>query len=86
MVEADQVLTTVNAPHSRQLDAQEVAYCLRDHEAAKAAAGHMSSFFGDVQPELQIAFAALFDITPSELAAAAKAFSDYSGEHYPLAA
>jgi len=86
MINAAQVLTTVNAPHTRQLDAQELAHCLRDQAAARAVPGHMSSFFADVKPELQIAFAALFNIAPAELAAAAKAFSEYSGEHYPLAA
>lgn len=80
------VLTTVNAPYSTQLSAQQLAHCLLDHEAAKAVPGHMSSFFGDVKPELQSAFAEHFGISHSELTAAAKAFSNYSGEHYPLAA
>jgi hypothetical protein len=80
------VLTTVNASYSKQLSAQELADCLLDHAAAKAVPGHMSSFFGDVKPELQAAFADLFGITHAQLAAAAQAFSSYSGEHYPLAA
>ena len=80
------VLTTVNAPYSKQLNAQELAYCLLDHEAAKALPGHMSSFFGEVKPELQSAFADVFNISHKQLAAAAKAFSSYSGEPYPLAA
>jgi hypothetical protein len=86
MVTAAQVLTTVNAPYSKKLDARELAQCLQNPGAARAVPGHMSSFFGDVKPELQVAFAALFNMTPSELAAAAKAFSDYSGERYPLVA
>ena len=80
------VLTTVNAPYSTKLSAQELANCLLDHATAKAMPGHMSSFFGDVKPELQSAFADLFGITHAQLAAAAQAFSSYSGEHYPLAA
>ena len=80
------VLTTVNAPHRKQLDAQELAYCLKNPAAAKAAPGHMSVFFGEVQPALQVGFASLFEITESELVAAAKAFALYSGESYPLAA
>jgi hypothetical protein len=80
------VLTTVNAPYSTPLNAQELVYCLLDHTAAKEMPGHMSSFFGDVKPELQSEFADLFGISHSELVAAAKAFSEYSGEHYPLAA
>lgn len=80
------VLTTVNAPYSTQLSAQELVHCLLDYEAAKAVPGHMSSFFGDVEPDLQLAFANSFGISHAQLAAAAKAFSSYSGELYPLAA
>ena len=80
------VLTTVNAPYSKQLTAQELANCLLDPAAAKAVPGHMSSFFGEVKPTLQMGFASLFNITESELVAAAKNFAVYSGESYPLAA
>jgi hypothetical protein len=80
------ILTTVNAPHSEQLTAQELACCLLDQAAAKAVPGHMSSFFGEVHPTLQVDFANLFNISESELAAAAAAFAAYSGESYPLAA
>ena len=47
------VLTTVNAPYSKKLDAQALAYCLTHPAAAKAAPGQMSAFFGEVAPELQ---------------------------------
>jgi len=80
------VLATVNAPYSKQLDAHELAGCLLDQAAAKAAPGHMSSFFGEVDPALQLKFAQLFNISESQLIAAAKAFAAYSGESYPLAA
>lgn len=80
------VLTTVNAPYSQKLDAAALAHCLLDAAAAKVNAGHMSSFFGDVEPELQKAFAEHFSISHSQLQAAATEFSKYSGEHYPLAA
>ena len=80
------ILSTVNAPYSKQLDAQELAHCLLDHHAAKAMPGHMSSFFGEVKPALQMHFASEFNIAESELVAAAKAFAMYSGESYPLAA
>jgi hypothetical protein len=80
------VLTTINAPHSKQLDAQQLAHCLKNQAAAKAVAGHMSVFFGEVDPALQVGFASLFGITESELVAAAKAFAEYSGASYPLAA
>jgi hypothetical protein len=80
------VLATVNAPYSKQLDAEALALCLLDQAAAKHAPGHMSSFFGEVEPALQIEFAHLFNIADETLEASAKAFALYSGESYPLAA
>ena len=86
MKSAALVLTTVNAPYSKPLDAKALAFNLLHPEAAKAAPGHMSSFFGEVTPELQIEFAHSSNITKQQLVAAAKAFAIYSGESYPLAA
>ena len=80
------VLATVNAPYSKQLDAHQLAHCLQDQAAAKAVPGHMSAFFGEVDPALQLGFAALFGISELQLKTAAKAFASYSGESYPLAA
>jgi hypothetical protein len=80
------VLTTVNAPYSKKLGAHELARCLLDPSAAKAACGPMSSFFGDVEPELQIAFAEMYSISHDQLVAAAKTFAEFSGQSYPLAA
>jgi hypothetical protein len=80
------VLATVNAPYSEKLDAQGLAHCLLDHAAAKSFPGHMSSFFGEVEPALQVEFANLFNVSKAELVVAAKAFARYSGESYPLAA
>jgi hypothetical protein len=80
------VLATVNAPHGKQLGAQELAHCLQDPAAARSVPGHMSCFFGEVSPTLQKEFAEAFGISMSELISAARAFSEYSGESYPLAA
>ncbi len=80
-----QVLTTVNAPYSKQLDAQALVHCLLDPVAAEDHPGHMSSFFGEVDPDLQIEFAHQFKVTDEQLIAAAKAFSKFSGQSYPLA-
>jgi hypothetical protein len=80
------VLTTVNAPYSKKLTAQELVHCLLDHAAAKAMPGHMSVFFGEVAPQLQLEFGDLFGISHAQIAQAAKAFSMYSGQSYPLAA
>lgn len=80
------VLTTVNAPYSQQLDALELAYYLLHPEEAVLVPGHMSSFFGEVAPDLQLDFAKLYNITEDQLSYAAKTFADFSGESYPLAA
>lgn len=80
------VLTTVNAPYSKKLDAPALAYCLTHPEAAKASPGQMSAFFGEVAPDLQKAFACEFHISEATLIEAARAFGEYSGEQYPLAA
>lgn len=79
------VLATVNAPYSKKLDAAELVQCLLDPTAAKAACGPVSSFFGDVKHELQIAFAKMHGIAEAQLVAAAKTFAAYSGQSYPLA-
>jgi hypothetical protein len=46
----------------------------------------MSSFFGEVKPELQAAFAHHFNITDVQLEAAKMDFAAYSGESYAPAA
>lgn len=80
------VLATVNAPHRKKLNEQELVHCLLDPSAARVACGPMSSFFGDVEPDLQIAFAELHGIGHDQLVAAAKAFAEFSGQSFPLAA
>jgi hypothetical protein len=80
------VLTTVNAPYSQKLDAQALADCLLHQQAALAVPGHMSAFFGEVEPTLQVAFADFANVSHAQLVVSAKAFAKYSGESYPLAA
>jgi hypothetical protein len=46
----------------------------------------MSAFFGDVKPDLQIAFPRIASVSQEQLVASAKAFANYSGESYALAA
>lgn len=79
------VLATVNAPYSTSLDDKMLALCLQNPDLAKSKPGHLSSFFGEVSPSLQLEFARSHDIGPAELAAAALAFAEFSGESYPLA-
>jgi len=81
MTIATLVLCAINAPHNKQLDAQALISCLKNPAAAKSMPGHMSAFFGEVEPSLQKEFAHQFGISDAELVASAKAFSSYSGEH-----
>src|SRR5687767_1677080 len=78
------VLSTVNAPHREKIDARQLADCLLDPVAAQAMPGHMSVFFGEVDPVLQLEFASQFGISKAALVAAAQAFGAYSGQSYPL--
>jgi hypothetical protein len=80
------VLTTVNAPYSKQLDGAGLAACLRDLALGKAYPGHVSSFLGEVPVEDQLAFAAEFGIGSGALRAFASEFAKWSGESYKLAA
>ncbi len=79
------VLATVNAPYREKLDAQTLADCLLDPALAEIKPGHVWSFFGDVEPELQVEFAHEFGVTDAQLKAAAKAFAACSGASFPLA-
>ncbi|MDO8976295.1 hypothetical protein [Reyranella sp.] len=78
------ILTTINAPYRVKLDGQALAHCLTHPEAAQAAPGHMSAFFGEVSPSLQKIFAREFHISEATLISAAKVFGEYSRELYPL--
>ncbi len=69
------VLSTVNAPYREELHVQGLVDCLLDHSRAKTKPGHVSSFFREVKPALQIEFARQFNITKAQLVAAAKAFA-----------
>ena len=80
------VLTTVNAPYSKQLDGAMLALCLSDFMLAKQFSGQVSSFFGEVSIEDQTSFAAEFGIGLAELKAFAQDFSHWTGESYKLAA
>ena len=80
------VLTTVNAPYSKQLDAAGLADCLSDLELAKAYSGQVSSFLSEVPVEWQLEFAAKHNISSCELGRFASTFSEWTGETYNLAA
>jgi hypothetical protein len=80
------VLTTVNAPYSKQLDGAGLAHCLSDLALAKQHSGQVSAFLGEVPVALQASFAAEFGIGLADLKAFAASFSRWSGESYVLAA
>ena len=80
------VLTTINAPYSKQLDGAGLAHCLSDITLAKQYSGQVSSFLGEVPFALQTIIAAEFGISLDDLKALASSFSMWSGESYPLAA
>lgn len=80
------VLSTVNAPHSKQLDGAGLAYCLSHIEAAKAFSGQVGSFFSEIPVADQLSFAAEFGIRPEALKALATEFGDWAGESYRLTA
>lgn len=80
------ILTTVNAPFSDVLDAEQLTACLMNVTAAKLKPGHVSAFFGEVPLVDQVAFAKAKGIPLTLMIEVAKAFSAYSGETYPIAA
>lgn len=80
------VMTTVNAPYSKKLNADELVCCLLDPAVAKGLPGHVGSFFGDVKPDLQKWFANAHNISDDQLVSAAKAFAEFARASFPLAA
>jgi hypothetical protein len=80
------VLSKVNAPHAERISVEELCACFFDFQKSKAWSGHVSSFFAEVSPAMQIAFAARHGIDKTALVNAAKAFAAWSGENYEIAA
>lgn len=78
-------MTTVNAPYSKKLNAQELVRCLLDPVAAQGLPGHVGSFFGDVSPDMQKWFANAHNISEDQLVCSAKAFAEFARASFPLA-
>lgn len=76
------VLATVNAPYSKKLDAAALTACLRLPSSMRTVLGPMSSFFYDVDLDLQQKFALSHDISLEMLSAAAAQFGTWSGMHW----
>lgn len=79
-------LSSINAPHTVELSAQDVVDCILDYEKAKMWPGHMASFFGDLSPDIQIAFSKAFGLDDAIVSASADAFAAWSGQDFVLAA
>lgn len=79
------VLSTVNAPYSKKLDAMTLVAMILEPAKSKAAAGPMSSFFYDVSPKLQLEFAKAHGISVECLEAASQFFDAWSGMKSKLA-
>jgi hypothetical protein len=66
------VLGTVNAPYSAGLSACQLAMCISDIDAMKSAIGPSFSFFTEVKPDLQRAFAEQMGVSGSAVKAVAQ--------------
>lgn len=75
------LLTTVNAPYQKQLDASGLAAALKE---GNLALGQVSSFFTETAVETQKAFAKKYGIAPDVLSDIATTFKDWSGQSVPL--
>lgn len=78
-------LSKINAPFRAHVSADDVAACIQSVEMAQQRPGHMSSFFGELSPEIQLGFVNAMGIDRQALVAAARAFSKWSGERYEIA-
>lgn len=80
------VLSTVNAPYSKKLDAMTLVQMILEPSKSKTAAGPMSSFFYDVSPKLQLEFAKAHGISVATLKTASQFFDAWSGMKSKLTA
>jgi hypothetical protein len=79
------VLSKINVPHAKMLSAEELCACFFDFEKSKTWAGHVSSFYSEISPDLQVAFAAQNGVDKPALVSAAKQFAAWSGQSYEIA-
>lgn len=77
------VLTTVNAPYRTYLDAKGLVTSIVDGQVSVAQVG---SFFTEIAPETQRAFATQHGVSEAALVRTASAFQSYSGQDVALAA
>jgi hypothetical protein len=73
------VLAKVNAPHRRMLSADDIVSLLSNPAKMRSAIGPMSSFFYELDLELQQDFARFHGVSPSSLDTATNLFDQWSG-------
>jgi len=78
------ILSTVNAPYREHIDADQLAECIRNVGEVKKYIGQVWGFFGEVPISHQITFAAHYSMSPKELQAAARRFSELSGACFKI--
>lgn len=76
------VLSTVNAPYKRSIDAETLAECVRSGDAGPWTV-HVATFFVDVHPELVVRFAERHAIELETLARSYRSLRDRTGERSP---
>lgn len=76
------VLSTVNAPYRRRIDAQTLAQCLQTGDLGKWTV-HVATFFVDVRPELVVRFAERHAISLETIARTYRSLRDKTGESSP---
>lgn len=81
---ASSVLTKVNAPYARPIDATELALCAADFDRARAHIGPVFSFFTEVPAGDQKAFLEAFDVDSAHAREVARRLSALLGQELPL--
>jgi hypothetical protein len=76
------ILSTVNGPYKRLIDAETLADCVRSANSG-AWEVHVATFFVDVRPELIIAFAERHGIEVDALSQSYIKLRDRTGERSP---
>ena len=80
------VLGTINAPYSADLSACQLAACISDLTAMETAVGPVFSFFTEVKPDLQRAFAEQMGLSNAAVKAVAQFIQGHCANPIALAA
>lgn len=76
------VLSTVNAPYRRRIDAETLVKCLQTGDLGTWTV-HVATFFVDVRPELVVRFAERHAINLEAIARTYRSVRDETGERSP---